>query len=968
MDTASFLRHVLPSQGHYFLAVPFESGGYKHTVFSDIDKMAAEALRQSAAGSNVFFALANYEKEVYLGTDKKQHWRTNDNAVSARCFWIDIDCDKQYHGSQREGAEDLIRFCKETLLPLPNFVVNSGNGLHVYWIMDQDVPKASWKNVAITLKGIAQKLNFAQDDVTRTADVASVLRPIGCVNDKSHKGLAIKDVKLQRANIEPFKFGDFLKAIIRAKADFGVATRIEKPTVDINCDLGGGMEYPDASAVTIAQHCNQLAMFRQFKGGGQDEPTWRSCLGILKHCIEGDELAHEWSSGHESYNADDTQQKLDNWKTGPALCDTFKSQNAPGCAGCKHKCKTPMQLGQIAPEQTVEIQHIDEEEPSGVKIEPIPVLPESLKKKFGFSADRGLTAKVEDDEGVATFQTICTSLIIPSGYYRDRDDGDKWKLRLGIRTKPYTWIEAEIDARSIGQGGSVLMGELASHGMVTTRHPKLMEEYMKTWLEEMKDGNDEIAMHSHMGWQEDNSFVVGTTRYFGDGTSREVVLTEELRKSVAEKLNFTPVGKKERYCELIDLAYNRPDHEVYQFTYLAGYASPLISLLEPSPVGIVFSAWSSKSGFGKSTVAKLASGIWHDPTKVVEALGTTEYALYLNAGLRRNLPLVIDEITRWEPAKSGEFVYRYSSGMSKEQGAAAGGLRDNAHLNWSNCVICTGNKSQQDIIKTYNQECGAQLARVFEYEFMLGHDGTMSAEEGRPVIDELMRMRGLGGHEFSRYIATNRDAVTAMMRDTYTKLMKAAGLSKDARFWAIGCAAVWVAYTITKQIGLQTFTAAPLLKWIIDTLKMHDAGVKSAEVDYLALFGDAISVLHNGFIVTSDRGSRGTASRMAPGWTLPRGTITGRAIVDEGLLALSVTELTNWCRENRADRSQMVKELKRVGWFIKASNVRLGTGTHLPSPVVRVYELDWAKFSGRVRLVTPDGENEAVPTLSEAMA
>lgn len=967
MNTVDFLRQVLPSSGHYFLALPIASGGYKHKAYDTPEALAEAAIRVSNNGTNAFFALANYAEPEYIGDDGKKHWRTGDNAVSAHCFWMDIDCGGAYP-TQKDAVLDLHRFVKEANIPYPNITVNSGNGVHVYWVMDRDVVKDQWRRVARDLKSIAQKLNFAQDDTTRTADISSVLRPIGTNNDKSHKGLGIKPVKLfGNFNETPVAFTEFVRAVTDTAASLGVVAKQDKPTALAGNlgDLIGGQEYPPASAVTIAEHCSQLRFMRDFKGAGQGENVWRACIGVLKLTIEGEQLAHEWSSGHEDYDYATTQQKIDNWKVeGATKCDTFRQVNPAGCAGCKHKCNSPISLGYVAPEHTDAIVHTAVDDEDGERIEHLPPLTNRMKRKFRF-VDGTVQALTTNAQGVEAWRTMSDSIFVVDGYYRDMDDDGKYKLRVLTRNKPFEWFDSVLDARSIGAGGTVLTGDLASRAMVTTRDNKSMEEYMKTWLEEAKRGECEIAMYSHMGWQVDGSFVVGDMCYMPNGTSKQVILTDELRKMVA-KLGFTPTGNVDRYRELIDFAYNRIGHVEYQFTYLTGYASPLIALLEPSPVGIVFSAWSNKSGKGKSSVAKLAGGIWHDPTTIVDAKGTTEFALYLNAGLRRNVPLVVDELTQWPPEKSGEFAYRYSSGMAKEQGAAAGGLRDNAHLNWSNSVTCTGNKSQHNLVKMYNQECGAQLARIFEYEFTAEHDQTMTAEEGYPVIGELMRMGAIGGRIFAKYITENREEIQKELNATYVKFMSAAKLSKDARFWVIGCASVWVAYQITKRLGLHSFEAAPLLQWIIQKLKAHDTGIKGAEVDYLAMFGDALADLHHGFLVTQDRGSKHASAKLAVGWQIPRGAITGRAVVGEGLLAVSVTQLTNWCRDNKVDKSQMISALEQVGWLVgKGKTIRLATGTAIAAPPVRAYEFDWNKFSGRIRLVSSDGASTS-PSLSEA--
>lgn len=955
MDTATFLRHVLPSQGYYFLAVPNGDFGFKHKAFSTPEGLAAGALALSDKGLNTYFAVAGYDKPEYFVTidgETKKKWRTKDNAVSARCFWMDIDCQEEgmYKGSKAAGAKDLARFCKEANLPFPNYVVDSGNGLHAYWKMNIDVPKDQWNRIAAIIKALAKKLNFAQDDVTRTADIASVLRPIGTNNDKTHKNLGIKPVKLLRENNAEVKVQDFVKALVDARTELGVAEpKVHQPKApSLNDALM--IKYPDASAVTIALHCKQMRLMQELKGANQNEPTWRNCLGIIKHCIEGDALAHEWSKGYEAYDAAETQKKLDGWNAGPTTCEKFGEDNAPGCQGCKKKCKSPIQLGEVAPEHVEEVIHlapieVEDELNNTVtaeKVEPLPPLPASIKKKFAYNPDQGLRGEITDAEGVKTWVTFSNTYIRPYDYFRDEDDG-RYKLRFEVRTKPFEWKQHEMDVKSVGSGNAVLMGEMASRAMVTTRHPKLLEEYMRTWVEEMQQNKDEMVMHDHLGWQEDNSFVTGTTRYYKDGTTKEVVLNDKLRKTV-KTLGFKNVGDRARYTHLIDYAYNRPNHEAYQMSYIAGFASPLVNLLESGPMGILFSGWSNDSGFGKTTAAKLGAGIFYDPMSVLQAGRTTEYALFLHAGMRRNLVTVVDELTEWATDRSANFAYNYSSGMAKEQGAAAGGLRDNAKYNWNAIGVCTGNKSQHANIRMHNQECQAQLARVFEYEFTAGHTETLSKDEGHEVMQELMGMQGVFAADYATYLVKNRDAIKTRLQTTFNSFMTNTGVSKAARFWVIGCSAAWVGFCIAKELGVHNFDGKAFAQWLKGQLIRHDKVSRAAAVDYGSMFGEVVNSLHSKFIITADRGTRGTKARIAPGYSIPRNGIVGRCNLAEGDMFVSVAAVTDWCKEHKADKAKMIRDAKAMGYIIGSATERLGSCTDVHTPPVRVYVLDPSKF------------------------
>jgi len=964
MDTAEFLRHVLPSKGYYFLAIPNPTRGYKHTAFETPEALAEAALAASAEGHNAFFSVAGYEEPEYVDDKGTKHWRTGENALGARCFWMDIDCDVQYGGSQKAGIVDMQRFCKETDLPVPNFIVNSGNGVHIYWLMDADIPADQWRKVAAVIKGLAKQVDFAQDDTTRTADIASVLRPIGCNNDKSHKNKGVKEVKLLRADTNPVSFPAFVRAVEDAKVKFGVTTRQSLGKSNgLNSDLM--VQYPPTSAEIIATHCNQLAFFRDYRGKEQSEPQWRSCLSIVRNCVEGDALAHTWSSGHLDYDFDDTQTKLDNI-TGPHYCDTFRGIAPELCRGCKHQCKTPMQLGQVPPESVGEVFHAAPDASEGVEVEFLPELPAELRADFRLDPKQGVLARSRDEEGVDTWQVICTMIFMPNleaMFYKDEEKDSQFKIRMVVRVRPFVWRETDLDSRVIGVGGATLMGDLSGRALIASRNDKLMTKYLRTWIEVANARHDEVTMHNHLGWQEDNSFVLGNVRYYPDGTEREVVLTQSLRAEV-NRLEYKPVGDFGRYVELIDQLYNRPGHEAYQFTYLAGFASTLLHMLDPNPRGVLFSAWSGETGLGKSTVARLAAGIWYNPARVVDASGTTPFALFANAGLRRNLPYVLDEVTQWPREDVGNFAYRYSSGKGKEGGKTDGTVRNVAHMNWCNIAICTGNSSMHESMRLYIQDCGAQLARVFEYKFDK-ETQTASAEEGRKIFQELSLMHGVPSVPYVRYVVQNYDEVKTLLEQTVLKFMQVCNLEKQSRYWLEGVAAVYVVYQVTKALGIQNFDGAPLFKWMRDHLVEHDVALKGSGVDYLSAFGDALRDLYSGFIATYNRGSKSEPARILPGWSMPNKTITGRSIADEGVVYLSIAEFNRWCKDQKIDRQQMVAELERVKYIRKTGSVRLGAFTNIPSAVVRVFELDLKLIEGNFRVV---GKGDTLPSLLDAHA
>jgi hypothetical protein len=116
--------------------------------------------------------------------------RTANNAKGACALWLDLDCgsDKVSAGkgylTKVDAFLGVMAFCQKTQLPNPTHIVDSGGGLHVYWVFDRTIPADQWRESARKFKYLTQTLDL-KADATRTADIASVLRLPGTFNFKT---------------------------------------------------------------------------------------------------------------------------------------------------------------------------------------------------------------------------------------------------------------------------------------------------------------------------------------------------------------------------------------------------------------------------------------------------------------------------------------------------------------------------------------------------------------------------------------------------------------------------------------------------------------------------------------------------------------------------------------------------------------------------------------------------------------
>lgn len=153
---------------------------FTNTPVKDAVDALTRAQALSAQGVDTYFACAEY---LSPGSRKA------DNVAGAYVFWGDIDvapgkgADGKGYETLDEAKAALKKFRIEAGLPKPTHVVESGGGLHAYWVLDAFVDRATWQAYATKLKAIAKHLGFLADP-TRTADIASVLRIPGTLNHK----------------------------------------------------------------------------------------------------------------------------------------------------------------------------------------------------------------------------------------------------------------------------------------------------------------------------------------------------------------------------------------------------------------------------------------------------------------------------------------------------------------------------------------------------------------------------------------------------------------------------------------------------------------------------------------------------------------------------------------------------------------------------------------------------------------
>lgn len=285
--------------GHFLAVRDPVSGSFQSVHISGLDQVGNTVSKFDLAGKDVYHACACFHDEA--GGRKAQ------NAIGAYGFWVDIDCGPAKAESGKGYADEeqadlaLTAFCNDNDVPLANWIVHSGGGVHAYWIVDELVQKDEWRDHAIKLKALAAKAGFLADP-SRTADIASLLRVPGTSN---HKYDPARPVVLVCSSNTHIPVTVMLQSIDAAWARHcGAVAATAKP---VHCttsgtDMDGHIE-KDHGPIDMAQ----IKSAFQLLDPDCEEATWkfhrvavlaREALLHPEHADALKALAREWSSGH----------------------------------------------------------------------------------------------------------------------------------------------------------------------------------------------------------------------------------------------------------------------------------------------------------------------------------------------------------------------------------------------------------------------------------------------------------------------------------------------------------------------------------------------------------------------------------------------------------------------------------------------------------------------------------------------
>ena len=912
MNTLEFLQRVLPTTGFYVTTV-INPDGNRQGFFSTVDELAKAAIGLDARKNNTYYAISAFREK---GSRKK------DNVRATKVVALDVDCGpKKPFPSWKEGLVAIGEFVAAASLPKP-MIVHSGGGLHVYWVLTEELPPEQWTPLAEAMKAAAVRHGMLADNGL-TANSSLVLRPVGTTNPKNgNKVKLLLDAEPVDADELASLLGVDSSVVITGTPTRTLATSKLAQALAVTSDI------PPAVGVVVATKCQQIHWAVNHQAD-VPEPMWYGLLGIAAYCTDPEGVAIAWSENDPRFDASRTIDKMRHWKantTGPTTCSKFEIDRPGGCKGCRFKDKigTPARLGvqyqEVAPST---------EAPDRSAAE-IP-----LPKPFKRTAD-GIKMTIDDSD-----IDICKFDIYPVSYGRDESLGYE-TVRYHWNRPHIGWQELTMRQAYLADGSREFPTALADQGIVLNgkNQTGYFQMMLRSYMDELRHRRAMTNLYANMGWKENfTQFVIGDTVYRRepDGTvSVEAVNLAATSSKLGHELysvsgdqqawtEFTTVmDKAQLYAQMFAVCVSL-SAPFYEFTGLKGLT---ISLYGPT-------------GGGKSLAQLWMQSVWGNPDKLHFAAKFTQNALFSRMGLYCHMPVTIDEVTMMADKEVGDFLYWVSQGRDKARLNRNSEERD--AKTFALPVTVSTNKSMHGKMIASGLDTDAQMARLLEVSVVPNPLFTNGSDAGRKIYNFVTNNTGHVGRAFIiKLLELGPDGVRAAIAEATVnfKAKYHATFSGEERYWEQALVLADLAGRLATEWGLIKYDYTKGIEWVLSQIGAIRRSVTDNRMDSFDLLSEylndnadtALTVLHTGTQKGTVDHSRLPRSDIRIRFDLYRKTAGDP--FSGGVIMVDRTHFRKWLSLRGADYKTFMNEMELEGivatprsqkaYLAKDSPVKLG--------------------------------------------
>lgn len=850
MRLLTFLRSVLPAlrEGEVYArftttneVAPQGENYPSNRGFNSIESLVSATEDADKKGRGVWYGLASFGPAV---NDKGNLLRTHNNVKRLQVFVVDIDCGEGKPYADWQEASVFAAELERLMTCNASLWVCSGYGLHLYWCLDAPVEAAEWQPVADRFKRALLASKVVEVDPTITADSARVMRPVRTTNKKRGKAAQVWVIGGSK---ERYALWEIEDAISMLENIPGVELPFELPAGKparraINSDLDYKPDFPKVSAHAVAKNCAQIAMFRD-TGSAGNYPHWFAAVGTVKHSLEGEAIAHEWSAVDVDYSEAGTQLKLDSsYQQGPAKCDTFQACNPSGCEGCRFagRITTPLQAATMEPTPVPAPAEGDEPELCAAPGDDKPLrvgadgaiyvrstsgewLPvwrhefytghgEHLVKYTNDFEQHGLFMATEGEKGPFSVR-INDNLLYPL----DMFDGETGaELRVATKCKTDRSFRVfNVPLALVNDGGSELRKLFGAKRIIISSGSQKTMSNMMTCAAQLLQGEKAVATFiEQFGWQTKDgnaSAVMEAGFAYGDHLYRNIggkLVVQETTQSVKLRGldSVARIAGDIGAWKKAVAQYNDRRWAALQTPILFALAAPIMRLM-PALHGFLINYMSPESGVGKTSAVQVALAIYGNPNTMTmrggnaNQGGVTPHAIYHRLVHQGAVPALVDEIGNMKASALSPLIHALANGKERERGVPDGSVIGGRE--WWMPTFTTSNESLLEKLTEVKASAAAEHARAIEVRVPVVLQ--RADLEGRRAVEAVASNYGHAGYIWIPHVVEHAHEILAEVEREEATLGERYELHNAERFYQKMLSAYLVAFRHAKALGLVPF-------------------------------------------------------------------------------------------------------------------------------------------------------------------
>jgi len=971
MDWREFLTLVLPEDGRVsvrgvnFNGVdPDESTWIRrYNDFDDIEKFLqdVEAAKRESFYSPATFGWANNCKKT--------------NIAFLKSFFLDLDCgqgEKKQFPTQAAGIAALKNFCVATGLPAP-MLVSSGNGVHAYWVLDEQVTMEIWEPYQAGLLELAEKHGVPSDDATLKP--TQPMRLPGTLHFKDPENPKPVSVLKKAKTLTLEEFSAIVPMAIVKKNTRGAPDWL---TASLAGESG---KVPPSKFMKILNRSRNLIAVKEDvkyviddkvvfkketieKSAGcphilhayntretMEYDLWCSVLQLAQYCVDRDEAITIMGEGHEDDDFDKNSAKASTFDKGAATCAHFRSIDPSLCNGCIHNTKinSPYSLGVFIEKTETEEDCIIEEQYNertedvrSMKAPKDYPFPWIRPKKGGVAVQGILATKVnEETQGDEEPEAMVYDRDLwVEGRFKDPEEGDCVHI---VHVSGHDGVqEFTVPQRVIAKKDSCL-DVLARHGFYAHDRIHIIQKYLNAWIKLYQDKERATQAWSQFGFHHaDTVFVVGDREYRADGT---VVYSPPSNATFRLIPHYTPKGDLEEWKK-IPKVFAAPGNEIRGFLFFVAF-------------GAIFYHWSDEgtpminitntaSGVGKTTIQRSVAGVWGHPKKCLLNTEDTTNSIFQRLGVLNNLPALCDEMTNLGGEGTSKLSFQVFQNRGKNRLMAHNNMERKNDTTWSTILMGSSNSSMHQDLKAFRTSVDGEMRRILELS--LEKDTTLGILEGAHLFNNVMTNNyGVAGDVFIRHVILpeNMAAARARYKELEAEFQQRCNFAQEDRLYRSMCAAIILGGEISHQLGLHEIDVERVKDWAVKTVGgVRDEVTASSTENPVELLGRFINhhmremLVVNGTPIDSAVGAlHNKPSRE------PYGALVMRYEPDTRSLYIEKGAVARWCASERINEQSMLYGLEQKK-LVRSTNMHknLAENTMMASVPVRAVWLDASMF------------------------